>query len=64
MLKGLEGDCQEKEEKRVNQVEGSACEKAQRYETHGTPGKMVASSFSWRVFGEVMPNYKWLHSLA
>lgn len=28
ILKGLEGDCQEKEGKRVDQVQGAACEKA------------------------------------
>lgn len=45
MSKGLKGDCQEKEEKRVDQVESSACEQALRCETDGTPGRMSGSSF-------------------
>lgn len=49
MLKSLESECQEKEEKRVDQVEGY------RYETRGTPGRMVGSSFSWsKDFGRPM----------
>lgn len=72
MLKGLKGDCQEKEGKRVDQVEGSTCEKPQRCETDGTSESMAGSSFRprkgsegpWRVFWEIMPDYEWLDSLA
>ena len=48
MLKSLEGDFQEEDEERTGHVEGSACAKAQRRETDGTPGGVAGGSFSWR----------------
>lgn len=46
LLKGLEGDCQGKEERRVDQVQGAAREKAWRCEADGAPGRVAGSSFS------------------
>lgn len=55
MLKGLEGDCLEKEEKKADQVEGSACAKAQRCETDAVLWSTAGRSVSWsKGFGRPM----------
>lgn len=46
MLKGLEGDCQEEEEKKADQVKGSAGAKAQTCETGAALRSMAGSSVS------------------
>lgn len=71
MLKGLEGDCQEKEEKKADQVEGSACAKARGVKQmllfQARLGVQLAGARvlggPWRVFWETILNYKWLDIL-